>query len=83
MKRWCVINLSEIREPRIFDPVPLFYEILDKKYGPRCFYPDRESAENALMFMTETYGEGFYLFEAVATVHKFNQKENFYYLKEI
>lgn len=55
---WCIINCDKLSCRN-----ELLAEI-DKR--PDRLFCDKEWAENELLRLTEKYGEGFYLFEAVA-----------------
>lgn len=83
MKRWCVINLSRIRDAEMSDWFPLDCEKLERKYRPKVFYPSREMAEDALFWLTEKHGEGFYLFEAVGKVVQSRVNKKNYHLEKI
>ena len=64
MKRWCIINLAHI-EPAIGG------ELLEKKYGPTCFYDDEADAIKELFRLQAKNPQGeFYLFEAVGKAIK-------------
>ena len=80
MKRWCIINLSRIRDAEISDYFPLDCEKIDKKYLPKFFYQNRDQAEQELFRLTEKYGEGFYLFEAVGKVIRSLADSRYYHL---
>lgn len=62
MKRWCIINLTRI-EPAIGG------ELLEKKYGPTCFYTDENDAVEELFRLQKTHPTcDYFLFEAVGKI---------------
>lgn len=62
MKRWCIINLTRI-EPAIGG------ELLEKRYGPTCFYTDKNDAiEEIFRLQKKLPACEFYLFQAVGKV---------------
>lgn len=77
MKRWCIINLEDLSDP---DPVDLSRasirdicmlecERLSKRYGPTCFYTDKDLAADELFRLQHKYPDSeFCLFETVGKV---------------
>jgi hypothetical protein len=80
MKRWCIINLTDIWDAAISDPFPLNCEKLEDLRSPMVFYQDRDEAESKLFRLTEKYGEGFYLFESVGKVVRSPVDSKYYHL---
>jgi hypothetical protein len=68
MKKWCIINLNDLRDPDLYNLAHLNCEILDLPIRMLVFYFNRDIAEAEMLRLTKKYGEGYFLFESVATV---------------
>lgn len=64
MKRFCIINMTGLREVELWDGQPLGCEVLAGHFGPGCFYTDRNQAEVELLRLSEQYGPIFQIFES-------------------
>lgn len=64
MKRYCIINIDNLRDVTLIDDLPLDVEVLKGNCGPSPFYYDRDKAESELLKLTEKYGPKFHLFES-------------------
>ena len=55
MKRWCILNLTTIRETEIPDSEPLGMELVEGCNENILFYSSRDEAENDLLLLKEKF----------------------------
>jgi hypothetical protein len=78
MKLWCIINLT------CLEPAIGLAELLSKKFGPTCFYSDKDDAVAELFRLQQKYQrEEFYLFECIGKVVQCLSNKEAWHLKNI